>query len=56
MAKVREFTAEAEKNNKLAAIRKQLENLKDQLVDVLEEYEDRDQEKADILTEALDAL
>lgn len=25
-------------------------------MDVLEEYEDRDQEKADILTEALDAL
>ena len=56
MAKVRNFTAGKEENKNLEAIREKLEELKDQLVEVLEEYEDKNQDKADILTEALDAL
>ena len=38
MAKVRNFTAGKEENKNLEAIREKLEELKDQLVEVLEEY------------------
>ena len=55
MTKIRNFTEEETPKN-LEEIRKQLKKLKDQLAEALAEYEDKDEARADRLTEALDAL
>lgn len=46
----------ADKELKLQDAADYLEELKDALVDIIDEYEEADSKKADRLTEALDAL
>lgn len=58
MSKVVDITAASSKEDKLKNVIASLEEIKDTLVDVIDEYEAEDEssDKLDLLTEALDAL
>ncbi len=58
MSKVVDITAPSSKENKLKSVITSMEEIKDALVDVIDEYEAEDEssDKLDLLTEALDAL
>lgn len=58
MSKVVDITASSSKESKLKSVITSMEEIKDTLVDVIDEYdaEDESSDKLDLLTEALDAL
>lgn len=58
MSKVVDITAASSKEDKLKNVIASLEEIKDALVDVIDEYEAENEssDKMDLLTEALDAL
>lgn len=56
MSKITDFMAMTEKEKNLKRIAKELKELKLELAEITEEYEAEENGKADLLTEALDAL